>query len=356
MAEQTWGQWFASFFGSDVQQQVENIDDPTGVIGNPLPKDFTLNQSEYDFTYRVFPSDIGEQSDHSHYMIININVPNKSTYDSINGVQLFNRLENELSKTDTLRYNLDPLYYDAKGTPQGIVGNITRPRFTRRIKESIVLYIPDTMQFVQNNIFEDVSLTAISGDVAKMGVTTSASFLGGVASQMFGSTIANAIEGIGNQISTAIDSTGSPGGVVNRAAAFVGTPINPKIEVLFRNTPQREFDFMFFFAPESEEESKAMYQIIKTLRFHAAPEIDAKSGGFTLTPPSEFDITFYNKGVENTAVPRINTCVLENITVDYAPSGVGWQTFSNGHPVTCRMTMKFRETEVISKLRVSQGF
>jgi hypothetical protein len=346
--------WYNDKFGTTPKEGTPS--NPVGIeTGFNVPKDFTLNQSEYDFTYRVFPADIGEQSDQSHYMIININVPNKSTYSSINGVQLFNVLDNELSKTDTLRYNLDPLYYDSNGQSQGDAQQISRPRFTRRIKESIVLYIPDTMQFAQNNLFEDVSLTTISGDVAKMGVTTTASFVAGLAG-VFSSTLANSVEGVGNILNSLVDSSTNPGGVVNRAATFVGSPINPKIEVLFKNSPQREFDFMFFFAPESEEESKAMYEIIKTLRFHAAPEVDAKSKGFTLTPPSEFDITFYNKGVENTSVPRINTCVLENITVDYAPAGVGWQTFSNGHPVAARLTLKFRETEITSKLRVAQGF
>jgi len=334
-----------------------NIDTP-----NTIPRDLTLGQSEYDFTSRVFPSNIGENSEQGHYMIININVPNRSTYDSINNQRMFSRFGpggEQLSKTDVLRFNMDPLYFDKNGTSQGGANKFSAPRQTRRIKESIVLYIPDTMQFNQSNIYEDVSLTAIAGDIGKMGILTTSSLLSGFAGS-FSSTLASGVEGLGNIFSTLAGAAAEGGSLNNnllqKGLGLTGRPVNPKIEVLFKNTPQREFDFMFLFAPENEKDSLAMQQIIKTLRFHAAPEIDAKSYGFTLTPPSELDITFFDKGVENTNIPRINTCVIENISVDYAPGGSGWQTFSNGHPVMARLTIKLRETEVLSKLRVAQGF
>jgi hypothetical protein len=98
-----------------------------------------------------------------------------------------------------------------------------------------------------------------------------------------------------------------------------------------------------------------MKAIIRTLRFHAAPELDSVTAGFTYIPPAEFDITFFNKGVENTAIPRINTCVMDRIEVDYAPTGV-YSTFSNGHPVAARLSLGMREIEVVHKRRVLQGF
>jgi len=326
-------------------------------LPSDLPKDFTLLQSEYDFTYRVFPEDIGQQSDQAHYMIININVPNRSTYSTLNDTRLFTPMKNELSKTDALRFNIDKQYYDNTGTSsQANANKIARPRFTRRIKESIALWIPETMQFSQEHVYADVSLTSITSAAAQTLIKTTASFIGGFVSPLFPS-LANGINAVGEAGSSIIDSAATPGGVINKTAQLLGAPINPKVEILFENSPQRGFDFTFLFAPESQNESDAMYEIIKSLRFHAAPEIDAKTLGFTYTPPSEFDITFFYKGKENLAIPRINTCVLENIAVDYAPhSASRWVTFSNGHPVMCRMTLKFRETEVLSKLRVSQGF
>jgi hypothetical protein len=95
------------------------------------------------------------------------------------------------------------------------------------------------------------------------------------------------------------------------------------------------------------------------LRFHGAPEINNGAGGvgvgLTWIPPAEFDITFFNKGVENFALPRINTCVLEGIDIDYSPHNK-YATFRNGHPVAVTMVLYFREVEVAHKARIAKGF
>jgi hypothetical protein len=115
--------------------------------------------------------------------------------------------------------------------------------------------------------------------------------------------------------------------------------------------------FEILMAPRSETESVIMKNIIQTLRFHAAPEIGTFLGvsGFTFIPPAEFDITFFNKGLENRNIPRINTCVLNRIEVDYAPTGV-YSTFRNGHPVAARLSLGFREIEILHKERIDRGF
>lgn len=308
-----------------------------------LPNDRTLTQSRYDFTSRVFPTNLNELG---HYMVININVQNRSTYQSINGQTLFTRLPSQLSKTDALRYNIDQGYVDAGGR-QLNQGKWIRPRFTRRIAESIALWTPHTMQYVQRNDYADISLTNLAGRVAQTTINTGLGFVGGVIGAV-NTSLGNAIIGAGDVLIDGMQ-------IAAEGASLAGMPINPKVEYLFRTTDQRAYLFDFLFAPESREDSQAMDQIIRTLRFHAAPEIDTGTYGFTYTPPSEFDITFYHKGQENLGIPRVNTCILEQIDLDYAPAGV-WATFSNGYPVACRMQLRFRETEVLSKLRVAQGF
>jgi hypothetical protein len=108
-------------------------------------------------------------------------------------------------------------------------------------------------------------------------------------------------------------------------------------------------------APKNEQESITVKNIIDTFRFHAAPELDNIGPIPIFVPPAEFDITFYHKGKENTKIPRINTCALEQIEVDYAPTGV-YSTFANGHPVAIRLSLAWRELEILHKERVAQGF
>lgn len=331
----------------------ENIGDQFG----GLPNDYTLGQSTYDFTQRVFPSDLGSNASfNGHYMVININVQNNSAMSKISrsgpvgGVSgtgtstIFNRLD-EISKTDALRYRIDGLLTNDSNLPLNQGGLSSRTRFTRRIKESIALYMPNSeLSFTDAHDYENISLTRfVTGGV---GGAAGALLTGAGAAFPGAKSAIDAAGSIGNAI----------GSGVAGAAQVLGAPINPKVEILFANTFQRQFAFDFLLAPSTPEESMAIKQIIRTLRFHAAPELrPSEIGSFFWIPPSEFDITFYNRGAENTAIPRINTCVLNQIDVSYAPTGA-YATFSNGHPVQIRLMLRFTETEVAHKLRVLQGF
>jgi hypothetical protein len=91
--------------------------------------------------------------------------------------------------------------------------------------------------------------------------------------------------------------------------------------------------------------------------FHQAPEVLTSSFGRYLVPPSEFDIQFFYNGQENPNIPKVSTCVLTGISVDYAPNGfASYETLLNsperggtGMPVAIRMDLSFKETEIITK-------
>jgi hypothetical protein len=304
--------------------------------------DNTLSQSEYDFRYRVFPDDLTNEY-HGHYMVININVPVLATNQNTQRTAYVDSqtlLPNQASKVDALRFgNAAPI---TSSNPSPFFGGaatqgepVSIPRFTRRIKESIALFMPNPVIFNSQNEYQEISLTALGGQLA----TTAAGL----------STTSWAR---GTRLATIIDQTGAAAGDISRLSGF---PINPRVEVMFSRTHLRQFVFEFLMAPRNEKESESMKSIIKTLRYHASPELDPLTQGFTFVPPAEFDITFYNKGVENTNIPRINTCVLDRIEVDYAPGGA-YATFSNGHPVSARLSLGMREVEILHKRRVLQGF
>jgi len=166
--------------------------------------------------------------------------------------------------------------------------------------------------------------------------------------------------------------------VANFGAQLVGAAINPKVEVLFRTTQLRQFQFNFMFAPSSENEAEEMEYIIKTMRYHAAPEIDNESdprqsyiglgnqislssgyltSGYFMKAPSEFDIRFHrgSSGEENTHLPKIGRSVIERIDVDYTPQGE-YSTFSNGYPVSAMLTVVFREMRIIGKESINRGY
>lgn len=302
-----------------------------------------LGQNQYDFRYLVFPQTLG-LDDNGHYMVININSPIEVFSEKLAGD--YNReystaVENPraYSKVDRLR----------QVTFQGSIPGYI-PRRTRRIKESIALYMPSPLVFNHNNVYEEISLTALGG---KLMIGTS-SLLQGLASA--GATFINKLLG------AAAPALLGPGGqeIVGTGSQLMQSPINPMVEILFTTTDVRAFTFELLLAPRNEKESDTLYSIIKTLRFHSVGEYGGAFGSNALRnlqwiPPGEFDITFYNKGVENLNILKINTCVMERIEVDYSPSGV-YSTFRNGHPVAVRLSMGFRELEPLHKERVAQGF
>lgn len=307
-----------------------------------------LAQSKYNFRYLVFPNDLG-LSDVGHYMILNINVPTKLGSRAAAGryTDQFTLLgENERSKVDILRYGPGGPgnEFVAFGSGGGSRSAVSIPRATRRIAESIALHMPTPLVYHTQNVYEEISLTALGG---KLGVATSA-FL-----QAAGKA-AGAVTGAAAKVAAAVISNAGQQ-VIGTAARLAQSPINPMVEILFTNTTVRAFTFEVLMAPRNEQESINMKEIIKTIRFHAAPEYGVITQGLTWIPPAEFDITFFNKGVENMNILRVNTCVLERIEVDYAPTGT-YSTFTNGHPVAVRLSMGFREIEPVHKQRVLQGF
>jgi hypothetical protein len=321
--------------------------------------DRTLGQSEYDFNYRFFPEDLATSSQVGHYMVININVP---VYNKIIGGITGNELGgvrgaytpqstlagggNEYSKVDVLRFG-----YGLTGgaVPSGAMNRaaFSLPRSTRRIKESIALFMPSGgLTYVTENQYEEISLTALGGKVV---AGMSALAAGAIASRFTGSRGAGAA---GSNIGKFVSGLG---GALSKGAKLAGMPINPRIEVLYSHTNVRGFIFQFMMAPKNQNESLIIKNIVRTLRLHAVPELDPLTYGFTYVPPAEFDITFYHKGVENTNIPRINTCVLTRVEVEYDPTGA-FSTFHNGHPVAVRLALNFQEVEPLHKARVYQGF
>ena len=136
----------------------------------------------------------------------------------------------------------------------------------------------------------------------------------------------------------------------------MGNAVNPQMEVLFTQIALREFQFDFSFTPKSAAEAQTVRDIIRMFRFHAAPELEGQSGaGRYLIVPSTFNIEYYFGSSQNQNLHQFSTCVLTSIIVDYARE-VGWVTFDDGMPVKTYMTLNFKETEILTKQKIDQGY
>jgi hypothetical protein len=214
-------------------------------------------------------------------------------------------------------------------------------RRTKATGVTIALYVPQTVQFNQTNNYSDTSLTA------QLGMA-----LGAIQA---GTSLAQGEEGAAGRAASEIG--GALTGVDTNLVLFkaTGTVLNPQIEVIFQQTDMRTFQFDFVFAARSVEEQDQVHKIVEMFRYAAAPTIAGNDGRY-LIPPDEFDIEFHFGGISpSPMIPRISTSVLTSVQADYAPSGA-FAVFDDGRPISTRLTLQFKEVEMIHKARVAEGF
>lgn len=227
-------------------------------------------------------------------------------------------------------------------------------RITQLTKDTIALYMPDTLLFQHEQMYNNE---------VTLGDNLPGQLLGGLRSY------ADAYKKTGNKqdANAAAIKSGVMYGI-NRAAGkagaagqvaftrLTGAVVNPMLELIYTSPKFRTFQFDFTFYPRSETEALEVQKIIEKLRFHQAPEFYQETVGF-LKPPSEFDIRFYYGGSINPNIPPLITCVLENIQINYAPNGFSayesegdsGSLGGTGMPVAIQLSLSFRETSYLTK-------
>lgn len=134
------------------------------------------------------------------------------------------------------------------------------------------------------------------------------------------------------------------------AAMATRRSINPMVQVLYRSTNLRQFGFSLLMTPKSRREAESMKNITKKLRAFAAPEINNAA----VIAPAEFEFEFYNKGKINPNIPRIERCVITNVTANYIPQG-DFSAFRDGHSTACLLTFDATEVRIVDRNLIMNG-
>ena len=222
---------------------------------------------------------------------------------------------------------------------KNLVKNFALKRNIQQIEEAIALFMPDGITSNYDHEYDALSVTATLGVV-------------GFAAQAVGSTngeVSDANPYIG-EAAAALASKVIGGEDFAKLGLFATTGFvrNPQMELIYSTPVLRKFVFDFRLIPRTPVESDAILKIINSFKYHAAPRILTGAGGRYLTPPSQFQIEFYNAdGTPNSNMFKTKNCVLTGISVDYTPNG--YATFYDGMPVETRMQLSFQETSIISK-------
>ena len=390
-----------------------NAQSPSPTSGNsrqPTGKQAKTETTPYEFNDLRFPNNIGGPNKLLHWIKFTPNVQQKSSYN----VKKAGGTAGVLSVADANRRNLggqlgsgadqigstgttvglgaalglygtasefagaitsnDPaviatagvrgLTGGAVGTAAGIaagviIDSIDLTRKTRRAAATIGLYMPDTVQQTIVNDYDQVSMTQALGTAGLVlqagGSLTQGAFDAAKSGDLtFGQTPGSA--GLSELQGALAEKTGIFGQGITDALLFsAGYAQNPQVELLFRTIQNREFLFDFKFAPRNKAEADEVIKIIQTFRFFAAPEIPSNGNGRYFIPPSEFDIQFMVGSERNTKLPKISTCVLQGIDVNYGSAGQ-WTAFQDGMPVEIAMQLRFKEVEIRHKELIRNGF
>jgi hypothetical protein len=348
-----------------------------------------LSDDPLSYATFSYPLDVQNNFQNGHYMLFYVNVQNKTKYKyksqagkDIGDYTQYTTYDQRSQVTtvhETKGANAAEVAYQ-KGRAMKSGKQIGESRFiesgeltkdakkgvtsafndTRRIQESIAIYLPPNVEDTTNAAYNDMR-TGLAGFLAARGEQIASTqdaeriakeLLGAAGGVLSGA----ALRAVSEVAEMALGAEGTTQ-LVNKA---FGQADNPYMEVLFDAMQLRTFTYNFIFAPKNEKETEEVQKIIQIFRFHMAPELRGGQSRF-LGLPSQFDIHYMylpmgqtNEAKENLYYNRIATCVLQNCVTNYTPDGV--KSFEDGAPTKITMTLTFKETELLTKEKINQGF
>ena len=354
----------------------------------PIPSRYTdniglsptavLDSNPLRFGMYQFPKDVFENDQLGHYMVFYVNETKRTKYDYSSGADKQHYMDYSTPVPTGLPANerrLSAINQKVTGTNKGTgepnlavsdrnqrlkTGIGSSKVTTRRITDSIALYLPPNVQDTTSAAYDDTT-TGLLGFAAGQG----ADFLKSIGLKDYDAAT-DTLLGVGTTFALEVARRAAAGlaealagaeGGVQLANRVLGQADNPFVEVLFNTMNVRTFTYNFNMAPRNIEETAEIQQIIQLFRFHMAPELQENNRYLAL--PSEFDIHYMFKAnngqsYENDYYGRIGTCVLENVTTNFTPNGV--KSFANGAPTQITMNLTFRETETLTKEKINQGY
>jgi hypothetical protein len=263
----------------------------------------------------------------------------------------------------------------------------------KQVTTSVSLYMPDTLSMSYNAEYNELNL---------MDATNGLNRVAGAAGSLVEDLVKGGMttDGVMNALSSTIDKYGPEvalrfadkklgTNITDLGLAAMGKAINPQVQLLFKGITFRTFSMEFLFTPKSKEESDQVSAIVNTFIYASMPEVESSTKGMYFLPPSVLEMKFLTSktgnfsdlgnmlvkagngiiqgvpfgskldkfsgsvGPENDRLFKVGKCVLENVSVDYAPNG--WAAYNNGAPVQTRLNLSFKEIDILDRSRMRKG-
>ena len=362
-------------------------------LGKPNePFDADLEKDPFRFSTLSYPRDVTQDMANGHYMLFYVNVQNKTKfkYKDVDNVTIGDSVElvqtqpfggNKTTIVTSTGSNAADVDYANRQVRTGrgnkimsdgvdlrrgrkATGGLAKSlKSTTRITDSVAIYLPavakDDLAAEYGGVATGLAGLAAAGGIDFVKAMQRNDFEGASRELVSGAKtiVAESLKTAAAEIVDMIPGVEGSLDLFNKA---FGQAENPYMEVIFKNLSLRTFEYSFQFAPRSEDETHDVQAIIKLFRYHMAPELKGNNHRY-LTLPSTFDIHYMFQDSptslqpqENSFYSKIATCVLESVSVDYSPGGV--HSFADGAPTQINMTLNFKETELLTKDKINDGF
>jgi len=130
--------------------------------------------------------------------------------------------------------------------------------------------------------------------------------------------------------------------LVNVAKAYTGITQNPYQTVLFQNPNFKEHSFTWKLIPSNAAESEKIKNIIRTLQFHMLPGVSG-APGLLFSFPSMVTVSLFPS---SNYLYRFKPCVIDKVSVDYAPGGESSPSFYRGTNAPTAVLLKISLQEI----------
>jgi hypothetical protein len=355
----------------------------TGVLKGPLDKLFGNKNVPFNYKY---PASLGNDPSRMHIVQFTISnvIPKQfdvvATYDSISQTkkeEIGAKAQAVTAKSADVAKNLQAYLKPDK----------------KEIATTISLYMPDTLSMNYHAEYSELSIMDATNSMNRVagavGSLVEDIQKGGVGGDNLKNSLIKGVNTYGPEAALrAIDATTGMQ-TTELGLRAMGLAINPQLQLVYKGIGFRTFSMEFLFTPSTQEESDQVSAIVNSFIYAAAPTVQTQTGGMYFTPPSIFNMQFLmaktgqfssltnmlqkagnsiipgvplgnalvnrfgaaSAGVENDRLYKVGDCVLEDISVDYAPNG--WAAYSGGAPVQTRLTLSFKETDILDRTRMN---
>ena len=356
----------------------------TGVLKGPLDRLFGNKNVPFNYKY---PASLGNEPSRMHMVQFTI----------------FNIIPKQFDVIATARGISQTTREELSGQAQAVVAKSTdiaqnlqsylKPD-KKQIATTISLYMPDTLSMNYHAEYSELSIQDATNSMNRVagaiGSLAEDVQKGGVGGDNLKNSVAKNVNAYGAEAALrAVDAATGRTDLTTLGLRAMGLAINPQLQLVYKGIGFRTFSMEFLFTPSTKEESDQVSAIVNSFIYAAAPTVQTETNGMYFIPPSIFNMSFMvaetgqfssltnmlqkagnsiipgvplgtslakrfgaaSTGVENDRLYKVGDCVLEDISVDYAPNG--WAAYSGGAPVQTRLTLSFKEMDILDRTRMN---